>query len=244
MKDDQMANRISILVTALLFITTSFVLAEDVSPPKKVFVEKGNIYYCPSGNQRIQLTKSGKDKLPLLSPDGKKVVFIRKSKEKAYDPIDGDGSSERLDPFADQIWAIDIDGTNEKMLVRDYNPEIKEGYDKMKVEDVIGFIEDMKFSPDGKTIYFLIEAWVTSSALHAVNIDGSNEHFITDANTLKIIDKGDYKGDLIISQHRYYVGAGSYDWYYVFTPEGKEVGPLGDDLDKVDWDILYFESEK
>lgn len=220
------------------------VSANETIPLKGVFIETGNIYYSPTGGQKIQLTKSGKDKFPLLSPNGKKVVFIHKSKEKAYDPIDGEGPSERSDPFADQIWVIDIDGKNEKMLVQDYNPDIKKGYDKRKGEDVIGFIEDMKFSPDGKTIYFLTKTWVTSSGLHAVNIDGSNEHFITAANTLKIIDRGDYKGDLIISQHRYFVGGGSYNWYYVFTPEGKEVGPLGDNLDDVNWDFLNWESKK
>ena len=103
----------------------------------------------------------------------------------------------------------------------------------------------MCFSPDSKTVYFVGSAWVTTGALHGVNIDGSNERFIEGANTLeKVIDKGDYKGDLVISQHRYFLGGGSYDWYYVFTPEGKEVGPLGDDLKTVGWDMLYFDSKK
>jgi len=235
-----MAKRLLSLVTAMLFITTPFVLAKDAPSIKKVFEEKGSIYYCPSGKQKIQLTKSGKDRNPILSPNGEKMVFIRKSSKMAYNPIDG--ADIPRDPLADQLWIMDINGKNEKMLVQDINPDDK-GYDKWKGEDVIGFIEDesVQFSPDGKTVYYLTPAWVTSSALRSVNVDGTREHFITSANYLKVIDKGQYKGDLIISQHRYFLIGGSYDWYYVFTSKGKEVGPLADDLNHVDWDFLYFE---
>ena len=210
---------------------------------KKVFVENRCIFCSLDGKNKIQLTKSGKDRNPILSPDGKKIVFIRKSSKAAYNPIDG--ADKPGDPLADQLWIIDIDGKDEKMLVQDNNPDNK-GYDKWKGEDVIGFIEDenLQFSPNGKTIYYLTLAWVTSSALHSVNIDGTNERFIAGANYLKVIDKGQYKGDLIISQHRYFLAGGSYDWYYVFTPDGKEVGLLTDDLDTVDWNYFYSEDKQ
>ncbi len=98
--------------------------------------------------------------------------------------------------------------------------------------------ESLKFSPDGKRLYFITSAWVTSGALHRVNVDGSGERFVAAANSLKVLGSGSYKGHLIISQHRYFLGGGSYDWYYVFTPQGKEVGPLGADLARVNWDLL------
>lgn len=237
-----------VIVTLIVFATlTTTVLAKEAAPIKKVFAEKGNIYYCPSGKQRIQLTSSGKDSYPALSPDGKKVAFIRKSTAKAYLSVGAEEDYAPEELFADQVWVVDSNGKNEKMLAKDYYPNESSGADVTKeLEKTIAHIDDsMCFSPDSRTVYFVSSAWVTTGGLHSVNIDGSNEHFIDGANTLeKVIDKGDYKGDIIISQHRYYVGGGSYDWYYVFTPEGKEVGPLGDDLDKVNWDILYFESKK
>ena len=242
-----MVNRVFILAAALLFVTTSIVLAKDAPPPKKVFLKKGNIYYCPSDKEKIQLTKSGKDRYPVLSPNGKKIVFIRKSSEKAYLSVEGEDYNTPEGLLADQIWIVDSDGKNEKMLVKDRQPNEATGNDVTReLEKTIAHIDDsLCFSPDSKTVYFVSSAWATTSALHSVNIDGSNEHFIAGANTLeKVIDKGEYKGDLIISQHRYFVGGGSYDWYYVFTPEGKEAGPLGDDLATVNWDILCFESKK
>ena len=32
-------------------------------------------------------------------------------------------------------------------------------------------------------------------------------------------------------QHRYFLGGGSLDWYWLFTPTGKEVSPVGEMTD-------------
>lgn len=225
----------------VVFILISAASAQETIPPKGVFIEKGNIVFY-DGTKKIQLTKKGIDRAPVLSPNRNKIVFLRKSREEAYDPV---GGGEDSGPgLADQVWVIDISGNNEKMIVQDYNPDAKVGYNEWKGEDVVGYILDdsLQFSLDGKTVYYLTPAWVTSSALRTVNIDGSNDHFIAAANTLKVIDKGQYKGNLIISQHRYFMTGGSYDWFYVFNPDGKEIGVLGEDLDAVDWDFLYSDA--
>ncbi len=231
-------NKTRLLLPILIFILlVSTVYCQGID---KVFEKDSCIYSSQEDKADIKLTNSGKDRSPVLSPDGKKIVFIRKSKEKAYDPTEG---VLPRDAFADQLWIIDVDGSNEKMLVQDKNPDISDVF-SWRGEDVVGFIKDesLQFSPDGKTVYFLTPAWVTSSALRAVNIDGSSSRFIAGGDNLKVIDKGGYKGNLIITQHRYYITGGSYDWYYVFTPEGKEIGPLGKDLDNVNWDFLYSDS--
>lgn len=229
-------------VLVLLFLLLPCNAFSEGAIMHKVSAENGNIFFS-SGTVKKQLTTTGQDSAPILSLDGKTVIFIRRSNEMAYNPIEG--ADNPRDPHADQIWSVSIDGRSERMLVRDKNPD-KSNPKNWRGEDVIGFIEDdsLQFSPDGKTIYFLIPAWVTSSALHAVNMDGSNEHFIAAANTLKVIDKGQYRGDLIVSQHRYFLAGGSYDWYYVFTPEGKEIGPLGENLKDIDWDFLYSSASK
>jgi hypothetical protein len=35
----------------------------------------------------------------------------------------------------------------------------------------------------------------------------------------------------MVQQHHYFVGGGSYDWYWLITPDGREVGPLGEALE-------------
>jgi len=44
------------------------------------------------------------------------------------------------------------------------------------------------------------------------------------------VSKGQYKGYLIVNQHRYFIGGGSYDWYWLFSPAGKEAGPFGETI--------------
>jgi hypothetical protein len=148
--------------------------------------------------------------------------------------------------LADQVWIVGIDGKKEKMIAQDHNPDEIRVAAKFDGSKVIAHIHEdyFQFSPDSKKVYFITSAWVTSGALHSVNVDGTGERFIAGANYLKVIDKGKHKGNLIIQQHRYFLTQGSYDWYYVFTPEGKELAVLAPALDDVDWDSLYFEDKK
>ena len=215
---------------------------------QKVFAKEGHIYYFSDGKDEIQLTFNGKDSAPALSPDGKNVAFLRKSDREAYLAVGAPEDYLQSGPdaiLADQVWIIGVDGKNEKLLVEDNNPD-DFGYDKWEGNKVIAHIDDdsLQFSPDGKTLYFITSAWVTTGALHSVNIDGTNERFIAGANYLKVIDKGRYKGNLIIRQHRYFLAGGSYDWLWLFTPAGKELGPLGLDLNEDQLGFLYSDPIK
>jgi hypothetical protein len=41
---------------------------------------------------------------------------------------------------------------------------------------------------------------------------------------------GEHRDQLIISQHRYFQGVGSFDWYWLYDSTGqKELGPVGDE---------------
>ena len=64
-----------------------------------VYVKEGNLWIWEQGDS-IQLTTSGEVYRPQISPDGKIVAFLRPA-----------------DEFHLEIWAINIDGTNEKRLV-------------------------------------------------------------------------------------------------------------------------------
>ena len=37
-----------------------------------------------------------------------------------------------------------------------------------------------------------------------------------------------HASDWTMLQHRYFLGGGSYDWYWLLRPDGKEVGPVGE----------------
>ena len=48
---------------------------------------------------------------------------------------------------------------------------------------------------------------------------------------VKIVPSGEYKDCLLVQQHRYFVGGGSYDWFWLVRPDGKELGPVGEDTE-------------
>jgi len=161
------------------------------------------------------------DKESVISPNKKLIACV-----KTGDRVIPDG----CDDFADtgsksgnQIWIHDAEKNKERLLV-DNNFECN------SPEKQIVDPSDLKFSSDSKTLYFVSSAWVTSGALHAVQVDGKGLRYIIPASSVEVISQGEYKDDLIVQQHRYFIGGGSYDWLWLFTPEGKEMGPLGDEI--------------
>ncbi len=206
---------------------------------KEVFEKNKHIFYF-DGKTQVQLTKIGSNHDPVLSPDGKKVIFKRKSEQKAVIPVEGDGFTDPEDAFADQLWIMDIKSRDKKLLVSDLPwPEQRQD---IETEKLFPWIGEAQFSLDGKSVYFTAPVWVTSSALYVVPSDGEGKpKFIIDTNYLKVIELGTYKGNLILSQHRYFMYGGSYDWCYIYSPEGKELGVLSEGPEQIDWEMLYFE---
>ena len=185
-----------------------------------VFSKSGNIYYILTPDHSMQITHSGKDSDPALSLDKKWISFVRIGNQ--IIPKGCEGNTETN--YANQIWIYDIATKKERLLVANNfqcnNP-------KKQIIDPSG----LTFSPDSKILYFITYAWTTSGALHSVNIDGTHLRYIAPANSLEVITKGRYKGYFIVSEHRYFIPpGGTYDWYWLVTPDGKDDGPLGEDV--------------
>jgi len=49
------------------------------------------------------------------------------------------------------------------------------------------------------------------------------------------VQKGDFKGNIVTRQHRYYAKGGSYDWSYIISPKGEELGNSGEDVSLKDF---------
>lgn len=200
------------------FIACLFVIAS--SSFASVFVKAGNIYYSQMG-QDIQLTNTNQDSSPILSPNNKLIAFIRTGHQiipqKCLD------FSDISSKFGNQIWIYNIANKTERLLV-DNNFSCSKP--KKRIVDP----QQLHFSPNSRTLYFVTSAWAVSGAVHAINVDGTNYRYIQPANELEVITSGDYQGYLALQQHRYFVGGGSYDWYWLFTPDGKEIGPLGEEV--------------
>lgn len=86
-------------------------------------------------------------------------------------------------------------------------------------------------SPNGKTLYFQTTAWATSDAIHSLNITTKKTSYVTDGEIACVVLNGEYQGDLVVQQHRYFVQGGSYNDLYLYDPAGKEIGIVSQNVD-------------
>jgi len=186
------------------------------APGQTVSVQNGNIQFTDKAGKTLALTSSGRDSDPVLAPDGKWVAFVRK--------VDGKKiatGSDEVDPT--ELWQVRIDGKEPSLLLRCRESE--------KVESLIASFENLQFSTNGKLLYFVTPAWAVSGAVHVVDTTNRKERYLFPGNNLKLVPSGEYKDCLLVQQHRYFIGGGSYDWFWLLRPDGKEVGPVGEDTE-------------
>ncbi|OGT45383.1 MAG: hypothetical protein A3E83_00120 [Gammaproteobacteria bacterium RIFCSPHIGHO2_12_FULL_41_20] len=217
----------------LIFFLTPYSFAMNKSSSEnfltQVYSKSGNIYYSQSRNHVIQITHSGKDSSPILSSNKKMIAFIRIGNQVIPKRCDANTKTET--EYGNQVWIYDIRTKKERLLV-------KNNFQCNQAEKQIIDPSDLLFSPDNKILYFITSAWVTSGALHAININGTKEHYITSANSFEVVTKGEDKGYLIVYQHRYFIGGGTYDWYWLISPNGKAEWPIGPEITKDQRDFI------
>ena len=181
-----------------------------------VSVKEGNIQFTDKSGKTTALTASGRDSDPVLAPDGKWVAFVRK--------VDGKKiatGSDEVDPS--ELWQVRTDGKEASLLLKCREAE--------KPDSLIAAFENLQFSTNGKLLYFVTPAWATSGAVHVVDTTNRKERYVFPGNDLKLVNAGEYKDCLLVQQHRYFVGGGSYDWFWLLRPDGKEVGPVGENTE-------------
>jgi len=79
----------------------------------------------------------------------------------------------------------------------------------------------------GGSFIFETSAWVTSNAVHSLNVATGKTGYVASGTIGCVVLQGQYQGDLIVQQHRYFVQGGSYDPLYLYEPTGKEIGIVG-----------------
>jgi Tol biopolymer transport system component len=176
--------------------------------------DKGNIVLVEAGGKKRKLTSTGQDSQPNLAPDGKAVVFVRRGSGKV------ESASGEVE--ANELWWIDTAGGKPRRLVSSAANDDPKKF--------LGERQAPQFSPDGKTVFFMSAAWATSGAIHKVDVATGKVQFVAPGNSLEVISRGEYRGRLIAQQHKYFLGAGTYDWFWVLEPDGREVGPIGEDV--------------
>jgi len=149
-------------------------------------------------------------------PNGALAVFVRSTSEK---PIDAGVP----DNPATELLVVNVDNKKAWRVLGSKDAE--------NMQELLADFQAPQFSPDSKTIYFLSAAWVTSRAIHKVDLDTRRERFIAPGNTLEVIRDGEYAGHLKVWQHRYNDN-GAYDCEYLLTPDGNTVRAIDASCDE------------
>jgi len=200
--------------------------ADDTLKPLTAFEFRGNIFIKDKDSKVTRLTSSGKNRNPLLSPDGKNLVYLRKSKNTAIDDM-SDGSPEQTD-YADQIWIVNLKTGKEKCLVSDEDKTPREEAFPQLTRNR-AYIFNLRFSPDGSKLYFQTSAAPTTAALYVVDIRTQKDRFFMYALDFDVIYTGKYKNHLIVQKHKYFLGCGSYNWYWLVNEKGQEVDAIAEE---------------
>jgi WD40-like Beta Propeller Repeat len=207
-----MTNKLGCLSVVLAF----FAPCSGFANTPEVSIQNGNVCISTAAGETKTLTNSGHDSEAVLSPDGKWVVFVRTISGKQIST--GSGEAETT-----ELWQIRADGKEPNVLVRSRQSD--------KMETILAGFSTPRFSTNGKLVYFLSAAWATSAALHVVDTTNGKEHFVCPGSEFEVVPAGEYRDHLLVQQHRYFVGGGSYDWFWLLKPDGKEVGPVGEDIE-------------
>lgn len=202
------------LAGALLFLVLPGA-AQSAEP--ELSVAAGNIVVTESGEER-ELTNSGRDDDPVLTPDGKSVLYTRKGRRAAGDDAPSCVSGEG----ADELRRVRLDGSRDELVLQGHAGNEPQG----QLCDFGG----KQFSSDGRRFYFLSPAWATSAAVHVLDVATGKARYVLAGNDLIVINtcKGQHRDRLIVRQHRYLQFGGSFDWWWLFEPTGKEIGPVGE----------------
>jgi hypothetical protein len=184
----------------------------------------GNIYLRDEKGDLKQITNSGKDHDPALSPDGARIVFVRNLLgDRDYNDFTRSGPATQVM----QLWAAEVDEHIPPKLILDSPIEVKG-------RQFSGFYTP-QFSGDQHQIYFLIQFAASSGAIVRLTLGTKEIAYVTDALEFSVVPGGKYKGDLIVKQHRPKLALGYYDWFYLLTTTGDRLGVIGQNKDDVDY---------
>jgi hypothetical protein len=210
----------TVLVVASVALLATAVQAATVKAEHGVIVLNGKA-----------LTSGGRDSDPVLSPDHKRIVFVRGIGDK---PVSDCSAGPTETPNA-ELWTVNADGSGARKLLST-KPD---GDMKKTMCDFQG----LQFSSSGQLLYFETPAWATSGALHVYDFRAGKEHFVIDSNGTQVLatcKEPDYRDRLIVVRHEYFVFGGSYDWPWLISPEGKNLGLVGGE--NVDGDAIVKEA--
>ena len=213
------------LYLSVLLFASLFVHASEGQPKDrlKVFELDGNIYLAGGDGKKVQLTTSGKDDHPILSPNGQQVIFVRQVqalKDNPWGMPEDDAEMMYAAWSPDEIWTMDIKDKQPKVLC-------KSTYEGRDAKNHTGWFRGLKFSPDGKTIYYVCQPCCpTTWAVHAMRSDGTGDRWVSWGEKVDVVggDKSDKCYGYLVVERK--ADDGAYDITVLLAPDGKKIAKI------------------
>ena len=194
-------------VVALSVVWGAALWAEQVS------LHDGNIYYVDDGGGVRQLTSAGMDSDPSISPDGRTVVFIRRTTTPA-------GFTEPTDPHPTrtQVCLLSVTGAANMKVV--YDGAVAVGQHRYAT------FSEPHMAPDNRHVYFLIHLAVVEFGLVKLDLADGQVRMISEALDWHLITSGRYAGDLVVQKRKTHPDGINLS-YWLLSEDGKELGYVG-----------------
>jgi len=203
-------------VPIFLLLLSAIAPAEQLTG-ETVLVESGNVVLrTPSGVEH-RLTHAGRDANPTLSPDGRRVAFVRTQPGPVIWNARGDVEQQ-------EIWIVGVDGRGARRLARNAR--------KVGTATAFSAFYELQFSPGGHLLYFQTGCAMVHGCLHSIDLRSGKTRLVSgNVNGAEVLRSGRYAGHLLVQAHQYCTGddppCGSYEEIWLITPEGKTVHDIG-----------------
>lgn len=171
----------------------------------RVAVSGGDILLYEDPNKAIALTHSGRDFDPWLSPEHDVVLFVRASRE---------------DVFRTSVYEMELKTRREM--------EIFAGPIRTSQGEV-GYLGEPSFDKGRRTLFVLAKTGVTTGELYAVDLRTRAARLVAPAASYDVILSGSFAGDLLLYQRKRSITGYVYYVYWLYTPEGGDLGMAGPD---------------
>jgi hypothetical protein len=181
---------------------------------QSVSERRGNIIAIDSQGREQQITSSGRDSDPHISPDKRSVVFVRRGEGSFDSDIQPVGTK------VNQIWIADL---------------LENPQPRVVLENALSIngrqfheFTSPQLSPDNAAVYFLIPYAATSRAIIRYERATAKVEFI--AGTVlefNVVPSGKNAGSLIVHERRLMATPAYWEPYWLLDPHGADRGFIG-----------------
>ncbi len=193
-------QQIALALIGLVLHSPSIANQPDIS-----ITDEGQVIYYSGDGSPTRLSPPGKFMQAALAPDDRTVAFIEILVE----------GTPAYDDTRTQLWIADGQTGQARILFKPRPADDRKANMAALWKPV--------FSLNGGFVYVESEAWVTSSAIHQINVKTGVEKYVVDGSIHALVRTGPYRGYLLVQRHLYPKNPedGAYDEVHLIRPDGK-----------------------